>query len=175
MTRTLLNLDAGLIALHAVIARLEETPPIRQDNHSETITARRREISRLVVEEGLSWSAASEELLHLDRPDAVEFVKSIQNDLSAQVKIFSDCVDASLRSGSHPPPGYTWRITVILRRAKLLDLERRFLAAYFKHFYSARGSSRDRDLGIRAIKVGVDIPAPPDSTPLPLPPPKRDE
>lgn len=57
----------------------------------------------------------------------------------------------------------------MLRKAKLFDLEKRFLTAYFKHFWTERGSSRSYDLGVRAMKIGVDIPAPPDKSPLPRP------
>lgn len=121
-----------------------------------------------MVDGSASWASASGELLHLDRPDAQVYMKAIQNDLAAQVEIFSGCVDAWFNHASHPAPWYAWRITVILRKAKMLELERRFLAAYFKHFWTERGSSCDRDLGIRAMKVGIAIPAPPDATQKPI-------
>lgn len=161
--------EADLAALEAVIFRLETTDPIGREEALQRSAIHRRQALRAVVQEGASWSAATGDLPHFQYPDPVAYIKSIQNDFTAQLAIFSGNVDAWFDHCTHPAPGYTWRLTVMLRKSKLFDIERRFLTAYFKHFYTERGSSRDRDLGIRAIKIGIDIPAPPDSSPLPYP------
>ncbi len=88
------------------------------------------------------------------RPGYKEYLKQIDNDLESQVKITNDCVDAWFQNGERLAPYYPWRITVILRKEKLFELERSFLAAYCRHFYGIVGS-RYEALSARAEKVGA--------------------
>lgn len=159
----------SLDALTSIIERLEHTEPLSPEQTWRKLKAYQKEARGRSREEGLGATAAGN-LLHLNRPDASEYIKSIKDDLDAQVGIFSSCIDAWLDHAAHPAAGYTWRITVILRKNKLFELERRFLAAYFKHFYTKHGSSKDTDLGTRALKIGINIPSPPDSRPPPWSP-----
>lgn len=112
-------------------------------------------------------STGVQDIYSLSQGDFFSYLRNIDNDLGAQIKQFSLFVDRWFQVAEHPPPHFTWRITVILRKAKLFELEREFLAAYFKHFWTERGSSRDRDLGRRAVKIGISIPSIPDSSPPP--------
>lgn len=151
-----------------VIERLENAPAILREEALAISADHQKETVRKLLEGGMSWSAASGDLPHFNQPDPLGFINSIKNNLDAQVEIFENAVVSWFDHCTHPAPSYTWRITVILRKAKAFEIEKRFLAAYFKHFYTERGSARDRDLGIRAIKIGIDIPAPADAAPLPL-------
>jgi len=72
-------------------------------------------------------------LSFLQRPDAKEYIKSIQNDLDAQVQIVSDLLTEQRQFGEFPAPHYSRRIGVILRKAKRKDLSDRFQAAYNRH------------------------------------------
>lgn len=164
------SLKDGVTELMSVIELLEATDTLTPEQVWRKTKQHRKKAIKAFVQEGKSWAAATGDLPHFARPDAQEYLRSIQNDLKAQVSIFSGCVDAWFDHCTHPAPGYTWRITVLLRKAKLFDIEKRFLAAYFKHFWTERGSSRDGMLGNRAIKAGVSIPESPDTTPLPWPP-----
>ena len=72
-------------------------------------------------------------LSFLQRPDADEHIKSIQNDLGAQVQIVSALLTEHRQFGELPAPHYSKRIGVILRKEKRKDLSDRFQTAYNRH------------------------------------------
>lgn len=84
-----------------------------------------------------------------------------------QISMMDAMLDDYLNFDYPLAPHYPWRITVILRKGKRLDIERDFIEAYFRLFWTPRGSSTDTKLGERAIKIGINIPHAPDSTPAP--------
>ena len=89
----------------------------------------------------MSWGeAAGGALSFLAKPDALQQIKSIDNDLGAQVKIVSDSFAEHLGNGEIPAPYYSWRIAVILRKAKLSAIELEFLRAWCMHFGAVIGT-----------------------------------
>jgi hypothetical protein len=93
-------------------------------------------------------------------------LKKHQDDLGFQLRNFRQMalgIDGQLSSVS--PPYYPHRVLVILRKAKQFYWERRFLAAYFRLFWSPRGSLKNFEMGVRALKLGIDIPHPPSCQP----------
>ena len=94
---------------------------------------------------------------------AGEYLKSIANDLPAQVKIVRETFAYWLKTGDIVPPHYPNRIAIILRKSKQADLERRFLAAWCRHFPEGNGVGYE-GLIERAKKCGA-IPASADEQP----------
>lgn len=156
-----------LDVLKKVIKGLESLAPLTTKQVDDLYNASSEHAASGVLEGGISWGEAlGFPEVYLNGQDQFFFhLKSTQDSLLEQVKTFSHFVSNWFSTGNHPPPYYADRICVLLRKAKLFDLEREFLAAYFKHFWSERGSVKDRKLGERAKKVGLEIPAIPSSSP----------
>jgi hypothetical protein len=91
------------------------------------ITMSEAQISKIIN------SPKPQALSFLQRSDAQEYIKSIANDLGAQVKIVSDQISDQLQFGETMAPAYANRIGIILRKAKRKDLSDRFDVAYGKH------------------------------------------
>lgn len=141
-------------ALEELIDYLEAQPVLPRDVAASKNKKFMQGVFSGMFETGASFGEASGTLPHLNRPDAQEYIKSIANDLLEQAKITRASSEAWFAHGEYPAPGYPWRITVILRKAKAFDLERRFLAAYCKHFFNTLGA-KDAKIAERAIKVGA--------------------
>lgn len=62
------------------------------------------------------------------------------DDLVLHLKLLTAFFNKYLASGEVPPPASAWRITVILRKEKELEIDRRFLQGWCKHFGSTRGT-----------------------------------
>ena len=148
-------------ALLDVINHLKHTTPLTADEKMKLHEVANTKTLYGVLNKGLSWGEASGDTSIYQKPQDEFFadLKSINDNLYEQVKFFSGFVEAWFTKGSRPPPYYTDRIAIILRKAKLFELEKEFLKAYFKHFWSERGSAKDRKLGERAVKVGINIPS----------------
>ncbi|WP_454832574.1 hypothetical protein [Pseudoxanthomonas wuyuanensis] len=61
------------------------------------------------------------------------------NDLVLHLKLLIAFFNKYLASGEVPPPASAWRVTVILRKEKEIEIDRRFLQGWCKHFGSSRG------------------------------------
>lgn len=141
-----------LHALGALVSKLQVQPVLSED----TVESRRlqhRQSIKAKIQHGLIPDANLGTLPHLNRPDAQQYLKQIKNDLCAQVQITDRMLDDWNRVGEYPAPGYPSRICVILRKAKLYDLEFEFLSAYCRHFNS-KASAGDK-LTERARKIGA--------------------
>jgi len=148
-----------------LVRRLDDTHPL-SPHQLELIRDRNRlDFSRSYTPQELEAFRSQRSPTPITRP----IPDGARDDLEWQLYVFDLVFTDYLRLASPIPPNIPWRITVILRRAKRSDLEAMFLASYFRHFWSPRGSAKDTKLGERALKIGVDIPGIPDSTPLPLP------
>lgn len=127
--------DADWQAFFALLDYLERNDPpsdaqmkaLREARKPDFITMSEAQISSIVN------GPKPQALSFLQRPDARSYIKSIANDLGAQVKIVSDQISDQLRFGETMAPGYANRIGIILRKAKRKDLSDRFDAAYGKH------------------------------------------
>lgn len=79
-------------------------------------------------------------------------VKSIDNNLRAQLRIVAEGVEHYFQNGEYPPPYYAWRIAVILRKSKLLALELEFLEAFNAKFFDGVGQ-RYGQIGERIARL----------------------
>jgi hypothetical protein len=158
--------DFHLEALAKVVSQLEVRKPLTADEENRLYKAASNQASLSMLEEGGSWGQAMDFPENYQKTEEEFFsdLKSINENLLEQVRAFSHFVSAWFSKGSHPPPYYADRITTILRKAKRFDLEKGFLAAYFKHFWSPMGSAKDQKLGERAKKIDLNIPAIPSSS-----------
>jgi hypothetical protein len=127
--------DADWHAFFALLDYLELNDPPTQSHIEALRSARQPDFLRMSKEQvlALEKGPCPQALSFLSRPDATAYVKSIANDLGAQVKIVSDQIADQLRFGESMAPGYSHRIGVILRKAKRKDLSDRFSTAYKKH------------------------------------------
>jgi hypothetical protein len=141
---------SALDALKILTARLERTPELEPEAAQALSKASSGQIFQKMIDEGLSYGQAfGGTLSFLSDPDGLEHLKTIKDDLGEQVRLTSGVINEWFSFGEHPPPHYPWRVTVILRKARLFDEERAFLAAYSKHF-------TDRaDFAKRLLKLGI--------------------
>ena len=144
-----------VIELNFLIEKLENTPKQPVEIANLKYQKFCQGIMERMLSSGNSYGEISDSMDHLMRPDFKEYMKSIDNNLARQVDITNKCVDTWFEKGEKIAPYYPWRITVILRKEKLFDLERRFLAAYCRHFYGLVGG-RYEMIAARAVKIGVN-------------------
>lgn len=127
--------DENWQAFFALLDYLERNDPpsnaemkaLREARHPDYITMSDAQIAHILN------GPKPQALSFLQRPDARAYVKSIANDLGAQVKIMSDQLNDQKRFGETMAPHYANRIGVILRKAKRKDLSDRFDVAYDRH------------------------------------------
>lgn len=113
-----------------------------------------------MLSEGITYGEATggHDFLNQPEEDFRKYLKSIDNELGQQVEIVLRDFKLYLERGEAPAPYYPWRIAIILRKNKLLEKEKEFLTAWYRHF-SRLGSScgaRYRDLNVRAEKMGIE-------------------
>ena len=151
------NTDA-IERVKAVIEMMETTPVMDPKKAEVLWKTHLHKASARMLETGETYGQAAGGLTFLNGPQEVvrDHLKSIDNDLGAQVGIVADTFQDYLKTGEVPPPHYPWRIAVILSKAKMKDLEREFLAAWCKHFPKGNGG-RYEDLVSRARKLGAEV------------------
>lgn len=88
-----------------------------------------------------------------DQAKFVAHMRSISDDLSAQIKIAKEGVAHYFKHGDSPPPAYAWRVAVILRKRKLYRIEAAFLEAFAAHFCQESISRTEMQIAARAIKA----------------------
>jgi hypothetical protein len=137
ITPTAGDLDSLLILIEC----MEITPRLAQKEVEELRKKQLKIIDRM-IETGENWNKASSgpSFLSLDEKSFQAHMRMIDNDLGEQTSIVSKAFAGYLEIGEMPAPYYAWRIAVILRRAKMLEIERRFLAAWCRHFMEGNGS-----------------------------------
>jgi hypothetical protein len=121
--------------------------------------SRRSAIRRMLDNGGSYGEAVGGALSFLSEPNALEFIHEINNELSAHTNIVSNSFNEYVNGGEIPAPHYAWRICIILRRRKMVDLERSFLSAWCKHFVVIGIGARYEHLVKRAIKIGAYNPS----------------
>jgi hypothetical protein len=124
-----------LDALSVLVDCMEVTPPLSDRTVARLHRAHMRKVVPTMLAEGKTYGEASGGALSLlNRPDAQEFVKSIDDGLGENVAIVSASFSEYLETSQVPAPFYAWRICVILRKAKEIKTELRFLDAWARHF-----------------------------------------
>lgn len=130
--------NSDLEAIMPLIAFLSETPPLS-----------RQEIDRL------RKSTSMRAVAQTDRK--VQGLRSIPDsdrNFAIQAAIVDTCCRAYFSTGDMPAPAYAWRIAVLLAKAKQVEIERQFLAAWCRHFSHGNGV-RYGHLVERARKYGI--------------------
>lgn len=126
-----------------LIGLFTETPV----QNAQVLRAREREAAdqriQRMLEEGVSYGQASgaPAFLNQNEEDFRAFLKDVDQNLVWQCQTVSEAFAAYLQSGDIPAPHYPMRVAVLLRKAKDHDRERRFLAAWCKHFPIGNGTT----------------------------------
>ena len=92
--------------------------------------------------------------LNQDQNSFRAFIKKTDQNLEWQCETVTAAFRRYQKTGEIPVPHYSMRIAVLLRKAKEFDRERRFLAAWCRHFPSGNGVKYGA-LVERAKKVGA--------------------
>ena len=134
----------------------EEAPVLSYEERDKLMRTNLRRASKRMLDEGQSFGQATggPAFLHQDESEFREFMKKVDQDLAWQCDTVSTAFERYLQIGEVPAPHYPMRIAVLLRKAKDFDRERRFLAAWCRHFPSGNGRTY-QTLVERAKKVNA--------------------
>ncbi|WP_421928632.1 HIRAN domain-containing protein [Neoaquamicrobium sediminum] len=150
--------EAAIARLDALMAFLKEAPRLSPVEVDKLWTARSENVITRMLENGETSGEASgvPAFLNLPESDFRDHLRSIDNDLSAQIEIVDTACRAYFETGELPAPYYPWRIAVILSKRKMKNREREFLTAWCRHFASGPGR-RYAEIVQRAKKVGAVV------------------
>jgi hypothetical protein len=128
-------------ALFVLIECMEQTPPLSREEIAN-LSANQHAVVERMLATGETWNQASSgpAFLSLNEGEFRNYLKAIDNDLGEQTAIVASAFARYLKMGEVPAPYYRWRIAIILRREKKLELEKRFLAAWCQHFSDGIGA-----------------------------------
>lgn len=142
-------------------SELATAPHVDHMALSKKARAERMTALHRVFDEGITWGEATGAHPILIQPEETfrAELRSINNNLVAQINVIEHYLPKWFSAGEFPPPYYAMRVAIILRKAKEHERERNFLATYLKNFRSRYGGSRsDEQLIERAVKLGVHLP-----------------
>ena len=124
-----------------LILLFNEAPVMKANERVRLGDKFRRAIVARMLDEGLSFGQASgaPAFLNQDQDSFRAFIKKTDQNLEWQCKTVTDAFHRYQKTGEVPAPHYPMRIVVLLRKAKDFDRERRFLAAWCRHFPSGNG------------------------------------
>lgn len=148
--------SAECAALEGLILRLKQTPLLSRENENRKYKMFIENIADRMINEGVSRGVAADDHEMYNQPEDEFFVhlQSVDNELLQQISIFNFGLDRWFEYGECHPPYLPWRIAIILSKRKELEKEKRFLAAYCRHF-KFRVGTRDQKITNRAIKKGA--------------------
>ena len=143
-------------ALEELILRLENTEPLSREDAKKLNEPFMEKAIKRMIDEGLKLGEASNnhEMYNQSTQDFKAHLKNTDNDLMEQISIFNFGLDRWFEYGETHPPYFPWRIAVILSKRKEFEKEKRFLAAYCRHFKFSVGTT-DRKITERAFKKGA--------------------
>lgn len=152
------DLVPALDKLTMLVAFLIEARPLSRAELEKIWKANSNRTFSRMLETGKTYGQASGApafLTYLEE-DFRRHMRSIDNDLGAQVKIVEAACRSYFVTGEIPAPHYPWRIAIILRKAKQTEHERAFLAAWCRHFPEGNGVIYGK-LIERARKCGLEV------------------
>lgn len=152
------DLFPALESLARLVALLSETPPIpRRDLERMWRDSGNRTVSRM-LETGETFGQASGAPAFYNLPEDQfrSHLRSIDNDLAAQVDIVEGACRTYFKTGEVPAPYFAWRIAIILSKGSQAVHERAFLTAWCIHFGQTSGN-RYEALADRARKRGIAV------------------
>lgn len=161
--------QADLSNLNRLIDWLNSKSPLTEADIAALEWRRKALFSELLASQGqktLGQVSGVPDIYSLPEAEFRAALKAIKDDLSEQVLMYRGFAERWFDNANmYVPPGYPDRIATILRKAKLFDLEKTFLAAHLRHFWAERGSLVDKKLAIRAKKIGLPIKSIPSNSP----------
>lgn len=139
-----------------LIALFESAPVLSDEDRSRLSRQASRKASAKMIEEGTTFGEASggPAFLNQDEESFRAFLKSVDQDLGWQCNTVAETFKKHQQDGMIPPPYYPTRVIVLLRKANDLERERRFLAAWCRHFPKGNGVKYQK-LVERAKEVGA--------------------
>jgi hypothetical protein len=143
--------------LETLIARLERSPVLTAAQESALWDKFREEKIDWIgmALEGKTYNQATGGMEIYNQPEA-DFkaeIRRTDNDLKVQIDRFNVGLDRWFEIGETHPPYFPERIAIILSKRKELERERRFLAAYSRHF--AKPTGYKNKVVLRAEKKGA--------------------
>jgi hypothetical protein len=148
-----------LQSLDLLIQRLETTPVLNREDAKRRNREFTSAAARRMLDNGTTFGEAAgvPQLLRQEEASFRAELKWISNRLGEQVKLTEQFLNLWFNQGEPMPPHYPWRITVILRKSKLFDLERRFLSAFSMHFDYGQHGGTGQKITDRATKLNLLI------------------
>lgn len=140
-------------AVSKLIERLTTTP---FQTYEVSKAKREKHKSRIfdAMHQGKTYGEAVGGLEFLNGGNGPAYLKTVQNNLGRQVEICNEVLDQLHEMGESIAPNYWCRVALLLRKAKLMDMEREFVRAYALHSYGAN-TTTDKKMSARADKLGV--------------------
>ena len=131
-------------AVRALATVLRDRVPLTKRERQRLYEPHSRRALNTMLETGAAYGEATgapgTAVETRDEKEFKEHLRSIDNDLSEQVRIVREGVDHYFANGEVPAPYYAWRIAVILRKAKEYELEADFLEGFARHFGDCVGA-----------------------------------
>jgi hypothetical protein len=142
--------------INDLIRLFNETEVQDAEELRQRVSAARERIFERMLDEGASYGVASgaPSFYNQDEKSFVKFMQSVRQSLDWQCDMVTSSFQRYLEIGDVPPPGFPMRIAILLRKAGEVERERRFLAAWCRHFRSGSGKTYAA-LIERAEKVGA--------------------
>lgn len=139
-----------------LIQLFADTPVLDPSDVERRRSRGMRDATAKMLDGGTTYGQASgaPEFLSQDEETFRAFMKEADQDLAWQCNTVSDAFQRYLEIGETPAPHYPMRVAVLLGKAKDLDREKQFLAAWCMHFPSGNGV-KYAALVERAKKVGA--------------------
>lgn len=142
-----------------LIRLFADTPAVDPSELERRYSRAMRDATARMLDGGVTYGQASgaPKFLSQDEESFRAFMKEADQDLGWQCSAVSNAFQRYVEMGETPAPHYPMRVAVLLSKAKDLDREKAFLAAWCMHFPTGNGV-KYAALVERAIKVGA-IPA----------------
>lgn len=145
---------AGIV--DALIKLFDDAPEMSERERNRKYRKHYDDIFRKVADEGMDYQEASmqPELYNQDSESFFAKLKSKDQNLEWQCDTVAASFRRYLEIGEVPAPYFPMRIAILLRKAKQHDREKRFLAAWCRHFPTGNGVKYGK-LVERARKLGA--------------------
>ena len=150
-------LRSELSKVDALVRVLDGTEPIGGHTRRRRWCKHLRRSVERMVDEGMSYGRASDGPEFLQEQDEAtfrRFIRDTNQDMGWQCDTVDEAFARYVRTGEIPAPHYPLRIAILLRKAKEPERERRFLAAWCRHFETGPGAKYSK-LSERARKTGA--------------------
>ena len=145
---------AGIV--DALIKLFDDAPETSERERSRKSQKHYDDIFRKMTDQGMDYQEASvqPELYSQDSESFFSNLRSKDQNLEWQCDTVAASFRRYLEIGEVPAPYFPWRVAILLRKAKQHDREKRFLAAWCRHFPFGNGVKYGKIVE-RARKLGA--------------------